>query len=161
MRYSLIQELNKMERNSKRNLIILILAVVTVLVVSSVIIAVVVVNINHSGMNNESGFFIMKSQSDTPHRWTFSAQSANGQSTIFRNLNQENLDKFSVDSSITDGKMLLILSQDENSQTIDLSEGAMTLSAEDIGMDVFTPGQISMQLKFDNAKNLAVTVNWR
>ncbi|MDR2720448.1 MAG: hypothetical protein LBC03_06575 [Nitrososphaerota archaeon] len=150
-----------MERKSKRNLIILILAVVTVLVVSSVIITVVVVNTNPNGMKYESGVFIMKSQSNTNNRWTISAQSANGQSTIFRNLNQENLDRFSVDSSITDGKMLLILSQDENSQTIDLSEGTMNLSAEDIGMDSFNPGQISMQLKFDNAKNFAVTVSWR
>jgi hypothetical protein len=150
-----------MEKNSKKNLKLLILAVIIVLVASSVVVAIFVFNIASSGVDHSSGTFIMKVESRTSSRWMFSAQSAQGYSTIFCDLSQEDLNNFSVDSNIVEGEMLLILSQGENSQTIDLSEGKMALSAEDMGLDMFNSGRISMQLKFDNAKNLSVNISWR
>jgi len=150
-----------MEKNSK-NLKPLILVGVIVLVVSIVLVSVFVVNFTRDGVNQSSGTFIMKSERHAGGSWTFSAQSAQGHSTIFRNLSQEDLNKLSVSSSIDKGEMLLILSQDEKSQTIDLSEGDMYLSAEDLGVDIFNPEQIiSMQLKFNNAKNLSVNIYWQ
>jgi len=79
----------------------------------------------------------------------------------FRNLSQEDLSKFSVDSRIAEGEMFLILSQGEKSQSIDLSKGTTKLSAEDVGMDMFNSGRIGMQLTFNNAKNIDVTISWR
>ena len=71
------------------------------------------------------------------------------------------MSKFSVDSRIAEGEMFLILSQGEKSQSIDLSKGTTKLSAEDVGMDMFNSGRIGMQLTFNNAKNIDVTISWR
>jgi hypothetical protein len=150
-----------MDKKSKRNLKLLILAVIIILAISSVLITVFVVNLTRNGVDHYSGVFTMKFESHTSNKWSFSARSAQGYSTIFRDLSQEDLNKLSIDSSIGEGEMLLVLSQDENSQTIDLSEGEMNLSAEDMGMEMFSPGRISMQLKFNDAKNVDVNINWR
>jgi len=148
--------INKME-NSKK---LLILAVVIILVVSSVIVTIFVIDFARDGVDHKSGIFTLDFQSKGSDSWTFSAQSAQGYSIIFRDLSQEDLNKISVESSIAEGEMFLILSQDENSQSIDLSEGTMKLSSKDMGMDAFNPGRISMQLKFNNAKNLAANISW-
>lgn len=139
---------------------LVLLVVVIVLAVASVIGVMFVLGV-FNGLDHSSGTFIMQVESRTSGGWTFSAQSAQGYSTIFRDLSQEELNKFSVDSSIAEGEMLLILSQDDNSQSINLSEGKITLSAEDLGMDMFNPGRVSMQLKFNGAKNLSVNISWR
>jgi hypothetical protein len=147
-----------MEKNSKRNSKLLFLIILTVsLIVVGVAIAIFVVN----GMAYSSGTFIMKSESRNSDSWTFSAREANGHSSIVRNLSQGELDTFFVDSRIADGEMFLILSQGEINQIINLSEGTLNLSAKDLGMDVFNPGRISIQLKFDSAKNVDVNINWR
>ena len=150
-----------MEKKSKLNLKILLLVVIIAVVAASVIGAIVVVNIVNNGVDHNSGIFTMEFETRTSDHWTVSAQSAQGYSIIFRDLSQQDLNKISVDSNIAEGEMSLILSQGEHSQTIDLSGGAKNLSADDMGMDMFNPGRISMQLKFNNAKNIAVNINWR
>ena len=150
-----------MEKNSKKSLNPLILAVIIVLVVASVLVTVFAVNLTRNGVNQSSGIFIMKIESHTSNSWTFSAQSAQGYSTISRNLSQENLNNLTVNSNIAEGEMLLILSQNEKNQIINLSEGKTNLTTENIDIDMFNPGQISMQLKFNNAKNLSVNINWQ
>jgi len=150
-----------MEKNSKKSLSPVILAVIIVLVVTSVLVTVFAVNLTRNGVNQSSGIFIMKIESHTSNSWTFSAQSAQGYSTISRNLSQENLNNLTVNSNIAEGEMLLILSQNEKNQTINLSEGKTNLTTENIDIDMFNPGQISMQLKFNNAKNLSVNINWQ
>jgi len=152
-----------MEKNSKRKVKPLFLGVivVVVVVVASVIGALFVLDMVNGGVDQYSGMFTMKFETKTSNSWTFSAQSAQGYSTIFRDLNQQDLNKISVDSSIGEGKMVLIISQDEYNQSIDLSSGTMNLSADDLGMDMFNPGQISMKLEFTNAKNISVNISWR
>ncbi|MDR2707483.1 MAG: hypothetical protein LBB87_01880 [Nitrososphaerota archaeon] len=149
-----------MEKSSKRNLKPLILAVVIVVVVSSVLLTFFVVNFSGIGVNQSSGVFTMKRESHARGSWIFSARSAQGYSTIFCDLSQEDLNKLSIDSRIAEGEMLLILSQGELSHSIDLSDGKMDLNAEDMGVDMFNPGRISMQLKFNNAKDLSVHITW-
>jgi len=150
-----------MEKNSKKSSKPLILAVIIILVVTSVLVTVFAVNLTRNGVNQSSGTFIMKIESHTSNSWTFSAQSAQGYSTISRNLSQENLNNLTVNSNIAEGEMLLILSQNEKNQTINLSEGKTNLTTENIDINMFNPGQISMQLKFNNAKNLSVNINWQ
>ena len=72
-----------MEKNSKRNLKPLILVAIIGLAVSSVLIAIFVVNLTQNGVDHYSGTFVMKFESRTSSKWTFSAQSAQGYSTIF------------------------------------------------------------------------------
>ena len=150
-----------MEKNSKKSSKPLILAVIIILVVTSVLVTVFAVNLTRNGVNQSSGTFIMKIESHTSNSWTFSAQSAQGYSTISRNLSQENLNNLTVNSNIAEGEMLLILSQNEKNQTINLSEGKTNLTTENIDINMFNPGQISIQLKFNNAKNLSVNINWQ
>jgi len=130
-------------------------------IVSLVVVGVVVAFVMFYGVNYSSGTFIMKFESHGSGYWSFSAKSANGYSSLSRVLSQEDLDHFSVKSSLSGGGLFLVLSQGEVCQTIDLSEGEMYFSAKDLGMEMFSPGQLSMQLKFDGAKDVAVNVNWQ
>jgi hypothetical protein len=133
---------------------------IVLVVVSSVVIAVFALNLA-DGVDLSPSTFILKFESQTSDKWTFSAQSAQGHSSIFCDLSQEELNKLSVDSRIAEGEISLVLSQGEKSQSIDLSGGTRKLSAEDLGVDMFNPGRIKMQLKFNNAKNLDVKIGWR
>ncbi|MCL2476370.1 hypothetical protein [Candidatus Bathycorpusculum sp.] len=103
----------------------------------------------------------MMFETHTNSIWTFSAQSAQGYSTIYCDLTQQDLNKLTIDSNIAEGEMFLILIQDKYSKSIDLSGGAKNLSAEEMDLDMFNPGRISMRLKFNNAKDLSVNINWR
>ena len=145
-----------MEKRSKKKL--WIFAIVAVVLVASGILLAVILS---GGGSISSGVFIMSSENQNNGSWTFSAGRANGYKSISRNLSQEELGNFVVDSSIGDGEMALILSQGEINQTIDLSEGAMKLSAEDMDVNVFIPGQIRIRLEFKNAENLSVKIGWR
>jgi len=131
-----------MEKASKKNSKLLLLTIILVLVVSSAFVVVFVVNFNRNGVNQSFGTFILKFESHNRNSWTFSAQSVQGYSTIFRDLSQEDLNRIFVNSRVAEGEMLLILSQGEKSYSINLSEGEMYLSAEDMCMDMFSPGQI-------------------
>jgi hypothetical protein len=136
------------------------LIAITVLVVSSVAVAIFVVNLTRDGVDHYSGIFTMRVEHHNKDSWTFSARNAQGYSIIFHDLSQEDLDNFSVTSHFTDGEMSLILSQGDNVQTIDLSKETIQMSAEDLNMNTFNPGRISMQLKFNDAKNIDVHIGW-
>ena len=93
--------------------------------------------------------------------WTFFARSGDGYDTIFQSLSQEELDAFSVQSSIDSGEMKLTLRQSGVIQTIDLSNGGHSLSSHDIDMSIFEPGTIAMRFDYFEAENISFNVRWR
>jgi len=105
--------------------------------------------------------FVGTTDISTNNHWRFTARRANGQQTLTRSLNQEDLRNFTVNSTIESGEMFLILSQGGSRQTINLGGGEMTLSADDIGLDEFEPGSIRMQLDFVEARGATVYIRWR
>ncbi|MCL2544934.1 MAG: hypothetical protein FWE77_03335 [Clostridia bacterium] len=113
------------------------------------------------GVSVNSGLFVMKTEGYNNDGWTFAAGRANGHSTVTRDFSREALDSLVVDSSIGGGEMALILSQGNISQTIDLSGGELSLSAEELGVSAFSPGRIRMWLEFGNAENVSVKIGWR
>jgi len=89
--------------------------------------------------------------------WTFTANSSNGESsTHMRSFTAEELESLYVESSVGSGSVALILTQGGNEREFDIS-GEFS---GHIDTSEFIAGQISLQMRFDNARDVDISITW-
>lgn len=148
-----------MKNNPKKHTILLMFALVIMLLLALGV-HVLAGHTNFGIAFARSGTFENIHQNIHSTGWTFSAYEANGNNTIFAILNQDNLDNFSLKSSIENGVVVLTIRNGEISQSFDLNAGRLEMSSSDIDMNQFTPGRIEFTLTFTNAINASIEVEW-
>ncbi|MCL2677437.1 MAG: hypothetical protein FWE85_00100 [Clostridiales bacterium] len=88
--------------------------------------------------------------------WEISATSLNGTATRTVNLNAEELANFLVNNTNSEGKVSLTIIQGDVDRTVGLSEEF----DEKIDMSDFEPGRVKLRLKFENAKDVDISITW-
>jgi hypothetical protein len=88
--------------------------------------------------------------------WSYTASRINGNARRDINFSAEGLSNLYVSSSNGEGSIRLTLSQGDVEETFDISgsfSGYIDTSA-------FEPGQIRVALRFDNAQDIDLFINW-
>lgn len=92
--------------------------------------------------------------------WNFSAQRANGNATFNTNLDAEGIANFTLQSSLGSGNMRLTLTQGDLTRTFNLNQPSITMTSQNLDLNVFEAGRIRMRLYFDNAQSISVNASW-
>jgi len=89
--------------------------------------------------------------------WTFNAISANGTATRSVRMSNSELAAFRVDSTNTNGDIILTATQGNVIRTIDISKDFNGY----IDMSEFNPGRIRIELSFEGVEGVNTAIRWR
>ena len=103
-----------------------------------------------------SGSFVDHSSNAKSTSWTVSASSANGYESRTIDMSADNLSALNVVSSNSDGTVSLVITQGDNTQTVDINQQF----SGNIDTSRFSPGKVELRLNYDNAKNMFIAINW-
>lgn len=146
-----------MEKSSKKHIKLLAFMLTAMLALS------VGVNqlVYHTGFGSfgsmRSGEFVNTSQGINRNGWYFNADMANGNSTFFAYLSQNELENITMQSSIGSGNAALVIFQDNVRLTYDLLSDVSTIV---IDTTLFYSGRIDIRLYLVYAKNVHVKMSW-
>jgi len=132
----------------------IIIGVVAMLVIAAIVLGIV---FTREGVVVKSGAIsggLSYVKNDT---WSTTASKFNGHCRVDKTLNSDNLATFRVNSTNSDGKVFLKLTQGDVEKTIEIT-GEFN---DKIDMGEFKPGRIRLRLEFEHAEDVNISISWK